>query len=245
MNITDLIKEMRDLCDADATSYPASALTDIGTIRINEALKEVVNWIIQADGTWQFDDSNQTDQPRGKGNLVEGQEPYTFASKYLQIEAMDVLGTDGITYYRLKPLDHSELEGLSPEEYFGIESDGTPMIGMPLYYDLFTDDSFRIYPAPSASYCTLTNGLRVWFKRAPSTFTAAQISTGTKEPGFAINHIILAYMAAIPYCMKYHPERVARYELKVQQLKDGIIKHYSKREREKRKQITFIRKLFR
>jgi hypothetical protein len=52
-------------------------------------------------------------------------------------------------------------------------------------------------------------------------------------------------MAAIPYCMKYHPERVARYELKVQQLKDGIIKHYSKREREKRKQITFIRKLFR
>lgn len=244
MTITDIIKEMRDLCDASATSYPASALTDMGTIRINEALKEVVNWILLADGTWQFDDTNQTDQPRAKATLVEGQEPYTFASKYLQIEAMDVLGLDGITYTRLKPLDHSELNGQSPDEYFGVESDGTPQVGMPEYYDMFTDDSFRLYPAPSATYCTLANGLRVWFKRSPATFTAAQITAGTKEPGFAINHKVLAYMAAVPYCMKYYPNRVALYEKKIAEMKQEIIEHYSHREKQKTKQITFNQRVF-
>ncbi len=248
MNITDIIKEMRDLCDADATSYPASLLTDIGTIRINEALKTVVNWILGADGTWQFDDSNQTDQPRGKGLLVEGQEAYTFASDYLQIEGMDILDLEGM-YIKIKPLDHSELS-MSPDEYFGLESDGSPKKGMPEYYDLFTDDSFRLYPAPSATYCTLANGLRVWFKRAPVTFTEAQITTGTKEPGFAINHGILAYMAAIPYCMKYHKDRVPLYEKRVGDyerpsgLKAEILNHYSHREKEKRKQITFKQRAF-
>ncbi len=235
---------MRDLCDADATSYPATLLTDIGTMRINESFKTVINWILLADGTWQFDDFNQLDQPRGKGTLTEGQEPYSFASRYLQIEAIDILDKDGITYRRLKPLDHSELNGLSPDEYFGLESDGNPKKGMPEYYDLFTDDSFRLYPAPSATYCTLTNGLRVWFKRAPVTFTATQISDGTKEPGFAVNHIILAYMAAIPYCMKYHRDRVVNYERKIMELKNEIILHYSYREKNKRKQITFKQRAY-
>ena len=244
MNITDIIKEMRDLCDADATSYPASLLTDIGTIRINESLKTVVNWILLADGTWQWDDTNQTDQPRGKGTLVEGQEVYTFASDYLQIAEMDILDLNS-KYIRLAPLDHAELNGQSPDEYFGLESDGTPKKGFPEYYDLFTDDSFRLYPAPSATYCTLTNGLRTWFKRAPATFTEAQITTGTKEPGFAINQIVLAYMASIPYCMKYHKDRVGLYEKRVMDLKAEIITHYAHREKEKRKQITFKQRAFR
>jgi hypothetical protein len=249
MTIEQIIIEMRALCDADATSYPASALTDIGTIRINEAYKKVIGWIINADATWQWDDTNQSDQPRGKGTLVEGQEAYTFASDYLQIEAMDVMDLNN-HYIRLKPLDQSELGGLSPDEYFGLESGGTPKKGMPEYYDLFTDDSFRLYPAPSTTYCTLTNGYRVWFKRNPVTFTAAEIVTGSKEPGFAINHNILSYMSAIPYCMTYKKDRVASYQLAVGDfdrpsgMKAEIINHYSKREKEKRKQITFKRKLF-
>lgn len=238
MNISHLIIKLRDLCDADSTSLPVSALTDIGTIDINESLKQVVNWILLADGTWQFDDLNHTDQPRGKGTLVEGQEVYTFASAYLQIEAIDVMDLNS-HYIRLKPLDHSELGDQSPDEYFGLDSDGTPKTGMPEYYDLFTDDSFRLYPSPGAAYCTLASGLRVWFKRAPATFTAAQIITGTKEPGFAVCHEILAYMAAIPFCMKYHKDRVGLYQAEVLRMKDEIIRHYSHRERQKRKQITF------
>jgi len=238
MNIVDLNTESRLLCDANTTSYTAADLLR----RINAAYEQVVGWILNADGTWQWDDTNQSDQPRGKGTLVEGQEAYTFASDYLQIEAMDVLDLNNY-YIRLKPIDHSELGGLSPDEYFGLESDGSPKKGFPQYYDLFTDDSFRLYPSPSATYCTLASGFRVWFKRKPAPFLETVPGTPdslTKEPGFASPyHVVLSYMAAIPYCMTYKPSRVGFYEKKVMDLKDEIIKHYSRREREKRKKITF------
>ena len=227
-----ICQEIDALCDSDTTSYPVAEKTR----RVNSGMEQVVGWIINADGTWQFDDSNFTDEPRGKGTLVSGQVDYTFASDYLQIEAMDVLGLDA-QWKRLKPLDHKELNGQSPEEYFGTDSTGAILTGLPEYYDLFSDDSFRIYPAPSATYCTLTNGLRVWFKRTASLFTA---SDTTKVPGFASPyHIILAYMASVPYCMTYHKDRVALYEKKIDDMKKEIINHYSKREKEKRKQITF------
>jgi len=233
-----ICQEIDALCDSDTTSYPVADKTR----RVNDSLEQVVGWIINADGTWQFDDSNQTDQPRGKGTLVEGQEAYTFASDYLQIEAMDVLDLNS-HYIRLKPLDQSELGGLSPDEYFGLESGGTPKLGFPKYYDLFTDDSFRLYPTPSATYCTLTNGLRVWFKRTAHLFTAADT---TAVPGFASPyHIILCYMAALPYVLTYKKDRVPLFEAKIQQLKKEIIEHYSHREREKKKIITFKSRPFR
>lgn len=236
MTITHLITAVRDLCDSDSTSMPMAAVTDAAVIWLNESYKQVIGWIINSDGTWQWDDTNQTDEPRGKGTLVEAQVDYTFSSDYLQIEAMDVLGLDA-QWKRLKPYDQSEV-GMSPEEYFGTDSSGNILTGLPEYYDLFSDDSFRIYPAPSATYCTLASGLRVWFKRNPVTFIAAEISTGTKEPGFSLNHKILAYMTALPYCMKYKKDRIPLYEKKVMDMKQEIINHYSKREREKRKQIT-------
>jgi hypothetical protein len=131
---------------------------------------------------------------------------------------------------------------MTPEEYFGTTTVGLILTGFPEYYDLFADDSFRLYPAPSATYCTLASGYRVWFKRTSSAFletTPGTPDNTTKTPGFASPfHIILAYMNAIPYCMSYKKDRVVLYEKKVMDLKTEIINHYSKREKEKRKQIT-------
>lgn len=230
-NKLGICQEIDALCDTGTTSYPVADKTR----RVNAGLEQVIGWIINADGTWQFDDSNYTDEPRGKGTLVEGQVDYTFASDYLQVEAMDVLDLNN-AWVHLKPLDHSELNGQSPEEYFGTTSTGAILTGLPQYYDLFTDDSFRLYPAPSATYCTLTNGLRVWFKRTAHLFEATDT---TETPGFASPyHVILAYMAALPYCMTYKKDRIALYEKKIMDLKNEIINHYAKREKEKRKQIT-------
>ena len=75
----DLVSETRRLCDADSTSYHINDVTR----RINAALEELIADIITADGTWQYDDTNHTTLPRGKGTLVEGQEAYSFASEYL------------------------------------------------------------------------------------------------------------------------------------------------------------------
>src|SRR3990167_3979043 len=198
MQISDINAEARLLTNTDTTSYTAANLLR----RINAAYEIVIGWIINADGTWQFDDSNYTDQPRGTLDLVEGQQAYTFNSDYLQIEMIELKDTSG-NWRRITPLDHSDLGGVSPDEYYGMTS-GSPNIGMQEHYDLFTDDSFRLYPAPTSGSVTLTAGLRVTFKRTADLFTSAQVTTGTKTPGFASPyHIILSYMAAIPYCQSY------------------------------------------
>ncbi len=241
-NKQGICQEVDELCDSTDTSYPRVSKTR----RANSAYKKVVNWLINTDGFWEFDDTNKTDHPRGKGTLVEGQEDYTFASDYLQISEIDILDKDGITYRRIRPLDHMELGDQSPDEYFGLETNGSPKKGLPEYFDLVSDDSFRLYPAPSATYCTLANGIRIWFKRNPTAFTVASGTTAdTTEPGFAVHHEILAYMIAVPYCMSYKKDRVALYEKVIGDttpptgLKKAIIDHYASRDKSRRNIITF------
>ena len=235
MNIADLNSETRELCNADTTSLPNATLL----YRVNNGYQQVIGWIINADGTWQFDDTNYSDLPRGRGTLVQGQEDYSFSSEYLDVEAVEILNDDSPNkYIRIEPLDHSMLGGLSPQEYFGLLSTGSPQTGFPQYYDKLGDTIF-LYPAPTSTEVTLTNGIRVWFKRTADLFTSAQVTTGTKEPGFASPwHIILAYMAAIPYCSIYKPERVAWLQSEVNRIKAEIIDFYGLREKDKRKVIT-------
>jgi len=231
-----------ELCDSTDTSYSRQRKTR----NVNEGVKKVDAFLINADGTWQYDASTHTDQPRATFNLTEGQEPYTFASDYLQIEAMDVRQSAIAPWRRLIPLDHSELREMTPEEYFGVDASGNPTKGIPTHFDMFTDDSFRLYPAPAAASMTLASGARVWFKRNSPLFTVASDTTAdSTEPGFALNHEILAYMASIPYCIKYHSDRVPAYLREIEKLKTGIIEHYSHREKMKRKFITMYQRPYR
>ena len=229
-----LVQEVHRLCDTTDTSYTRLDIT----ARLNDAMEELVGEIITADGTWDYDDTNHTTLPRGKGNLVNAQSQYTFASEYLDIVAVDVLDTSNV-YRKLKAFDPSQLGDLSPEEYFGVDGSGNLKTGFPEYYDK-QGDSIFLYPAPSSTNVTLTNGLRVWFKRAPNAFTAASdTSNDTTEPGLPSSyHVLLAYMAAIPYCMSYYPERVVLYEKRRDELKQKLLDYYGLRERDSRKTMT-------
>ncbi len=232
-----LVHECWKLCDADITSYP---LADV-TRRFNIALEELVGMIINADGTWQFDDTNLTDAPRAKGTLVEGQEYYTFASDFLQIEAVDILDLN-TQYVRLYPYDPQDHEGQSPDEYWGVDSSGNPLTGIPECYDI-KGDSIRLYPVPSATYCTLANGIRVSFKRTADLFTDTDT---TQEPGLpSTHHALLAYMAAISHNEVYHPQRIARQEKKIDEMKKTLLVHYAFREKNRRGIITTKSRRFR
>ena len=216
--------------DADITSFPLARATR----EINASLEELVGDIINADGTWEYDDTNYTDLPRGTGLLIEGQEQYSFAAEYLQVTAIEILDTNSI-YRRIKPLDHKELNGLSPREYFGM-SGGNPVKGFPEYFDILGDSIF-LYPAPAAaSNVTLTAGLRVWFKRTADLFTTSDTSQAPGLP--STHHVLLAYMAAIPYAMSYKKDRVGWLEKKVVEMKKTLLAHYGMREKTREKQIT-------
>ena len=221
--ILDINAETRSLCDADSNSYPAADLLR----RINTAYEEVVGFIIGLDGLWQFDDSNYTDLPIGTATLVEGQNDYSFNSAQLEIEKVAVKYTDG-KYYFLSPIDKSEesdpLETLYPTN------------GLPEKYDK-QGSSLFLYPAPdNGASVTLVAGLKVYFKRTASVYTSAEVTTGTKKPGFASPyHMILAYKAALPYCMSYKKDRVPLILAEIQRLEKGIKEHYGGRERDRRK----------
>jgi len=225
-----IVDEIDALCSSDSTSYQIGDKIR----RVNSSLEELVGDIINADGTFEYDDTNLTDLPRGTATLVEGQESYTFDTEYLQILQMEILDLEG-SYRKILPLDRSELGELSPAEYFGLETNGDPKKGFPRYFDLI-GDSFFLYPAPAAVDCTLAAGLRVWFKRTIDLFTT---SDTTQAPGLpSTHHILLAYMAAIPYCASYKPERVAFYQSRVNEMRASLKSYYAKRDKTRRKVMT-------
>lgn len=226
MNIADIQAETRLLCDTDSTGYPDAALLR----RENAAYEEIVGKIIGADGTWQFDDTNFTTLPIGTTTLVNSQQDYSFDETFLDIERVEVLDNGG-TWHLLKPLDKADTDEALTEFY---KTDG-----LPLYYDK-NGSSIMLYPAPDNGVSvTLASGLKVYFQRTASIFTSAEVTTGTKEPGFASPyHVILCYMAAIPYCMSYKKDRVALYQNKVMDLERQLLKHYARREKDVRKIMT-------
>ena len=232
MTINDIVEEIYSLTDTNSTSYTAAKMLR----RMNQAYEKVVGMLIANAGAWEFDDTNYTDFPRGKADLVAGQKDYTFDSSHLAIERVQILDNDGISHF-LKPIDKSNYN--TPlDEYFDID-------GMPEFYDK-DGKSILIYPGPASANVTTSNGIRVDFRRTSDIFTSAQVSTGTKKPGFASPyHMILVYEAAISYCMTYKKDRIVLYEKKVQELYDDLKEFYSKREKDVRDIITTKRINFR
>lgn len=226
----DIVTVINDQCDSDYLSYPPAKKA----LNSNIAYEELVGLILQADGTWQFDDDvNNSTLPRGTGTLVEGQESYTFASTYLEVDQIDILGTDGV-YRKIKPLDPADLGDMTPEEYFGSTTSLTAK-GFPEYYDI-QGTTIRLYPAPTSTSVTLTNGIRVLFRRTIDLFT---VSDTTQTPVLpSLYHYLIGYMASLSYCAKYKKDRVAWLEKKIDEGKKGLVAFYGKREKDRRHIIT-------
>ena len=233
MKISDIEAEARELCDADTTSFPASTMLR----RINNAYEQVVGWLINADGKWQFDDTNYGDFPIGTFLLVNSQGVYSFNDKFLQIMDVQILDVNG-RYRIIKPIDQTDfrrgyLSRVPLRESCKID-------GRPRFYDKLTSDTLELFPAPDNGITvTLAAGLRIYFKRTADICTSAQVTTGTKIPGFdSTFHVILSYMAAVPYCMSYKKDRVALYQSEVIRLKGEILQQYTKKAKDERKSMT-------
>ena len=238
-NTTDeeksLVHECWALCGADDNSYPLDG--DV-TRRMNIALERVIGWILEADGTWQWDDSNHTDLPIGTQTLVNSQGTYTFNDKFLEIQLVEVKDDNG-DFHILQPIDQKEYSSIqSLREAF--ETDG-----LPEYYDKISEDTIELFPAPDNGVSvTLSGGLRVKFSRTADLFAP---NDTTQEPGFASPyHSILSYMAALPFCStsKTLQDRVSFLREEIERMKQELITHYSKREQDKRTQITFKQRAY-
>jgi hypothetical protein len=223
--ITQLFTKTRNLCSATSVDFSDANLL----LEINEAYENVISKILGYDGFWQFDDSNYTDLPIGIGSLVASQRDYSFDSSLLKILGVSVLDVNGL-WQELKPIDQSEM-GVDTEEFMKVD-------GMPQYYDK-SGNSLFLYPSPASANVTLTSGLKIYFQRTASIFTSAEVTTGTKVPGFvSLFHYLLSYKASISYCMAYKPERVVMYTNKIVEMEKEMEKFYTKRAKDERQVLT-------
>lgn len=204
MTIADLNTLARYLCDADTTTLTAANLL----ILINKAYERITGKLITATGNspWPFGDSNYTAFPAYAMNLVNSQAEYQIDSltSPLAIMAVEVMDVNG-NYYPIKPITLRDIKesGVAQTEFY--ETDGRPQ-----YYEK-RENIVVLYPAPDNGVnVTLTNGLKIFFLRTADVYTSGQVTTGTKEPGFPSPwHEVLAYEAALAYCLNYKKDRVA------------------------------------
>lgn len=255
MNIANIQTECRALVDADATSYPATLML----IRNNTAMEKVVDVILRADGRWQFDDANNSDYPNGVAvlsNLVSAQQAYAIDTSLIKVTGVSIKNQSGL-WRKLLPFDaDSDLNNSStpltfvPLVNFGPTMDRAEFLktpGAPQFYDV-TGSSVVLYPAPDNGISvTLTSGLKIYGQRTAQLFTSAEVTTGTKVPGFASQfHHIIAYLSALPYAMAYKPERVAMIQAEITRvmgdpdrgITGALARFYSKRDKDERPIMT-------
>ena len=243
-SISDIQTEARALVDADTTSYPAALML----IRNNTAMEEIAGLILGADGRWDWDDTNNTTFPEGTTTLVSAQQDYALDTTYLKLIGVSIKDNAGI-WHKLQPFDPADLGGAStasaitgPLFGYGPQFDRAEFFktpGRPVLYDLHAN-SIVLYPAPDNGISvTLSAGLKVYAQRTAQLFTSAEVTTGTKVPGFASPwHSLVAYMSALPYAMAYKPERVQFIMAEIMRKKKELVAFYSKRDKDERSVMT-------
>lgn len=155
-----------------------------------EWLKKAGLWIWEATGIWEFDDSNLTTLPVATTTLVDSQQDYELPTTIFKLDRVEVLDSNS-NFQRLFPIDKSQIEDQSMTEFH-------ETAGLPIYYDI-VGNSLMLYPKPSSSNVTLTNGLKIYVARDVDPFVSTDTS---KEPGFSeYFHRIISIGMALDYAI--------------------------------------------
>lgn len=196
-------------------------------IDINNAYERAVQLIMQTDGRWQWDDANQptTDQGDGTGGLAiatatvtANQQDYQFAVSHLVLTRVEIKDTGGV-WTKLNPFDEEDLQ-MSLTEFM-------KTAGQPIYYDK-KGTSLILYPKPNY---TQSASLKVYFQRPPILYTSAEVTTGTKVPGFnSLYHMLIPYYVAYEWHIDKDEPRKAQLRLAdIVRLEDNLKGDYQMR----------------
>lgn len=195
------------------------------TARMNRSLDKVAGLIMSVDNKWQYDDSNYTDFPIGRTDLVANQADYTMSVNFLIIEKvliLDPAGNSTIIY----PIDITD-----PSMSWYLQQPASPGVGQPFRYDK-TGNSIVLYPTPNYS---ATAGLIVHYKRPPSYFAYTDT---TKTPGIpSIYHRYVSLDASLDYAISKNMAIKNDLAVLVKNMEDAIMEHYDKRPKDEQKII--------
>lgn len=208
------------------------------TADINIAWDDYLSIALPASGTWQFDDSNQTDYPIIKTNLVDGQRDYTFSTDeggnlILDIYKVAILPSATATLYQeIYPVDQQ-----TKDHGDNLVAEVTTE-GVPYQYDKTANGIF-LDPIPSYN---ATSGLKVYINREASYFTSADT---TKKPGCpGLHHKYFALKPALDYARRHSMSVEASLRNEVQLMERAIAEYFSKRSKDEAPVITPKRSLY-
>lgn len=197
---------------------------------VNTTHDKVLSLIFGVGGTWQFDDSNQTDYPIITTDLVANQRDYPFltdSSSNLILDVYKVFvkqsGTTG-TYTEIYPVD---VQSNAPTSF----TDGLNIAGLPNSYDK-TANAIFLDPIPNYS---LTDGLKVYINREGSYFAT---SDTTKKPGVAgLFHEYYALRPSYMYCMRNGLKISETLKRDMLEMEQAMTDYYKAREKDVQKRL--------
>lgn len=219
-DLTGLVQDIDFLVGTNATSYPVKDKAR----NINQWYHRAVGWIVEADGTWKWDDTTHAEWPSAAGNLTAGTNEYALPAsstsatqiELLKVQSVYILKADG-DYVKLRQLVYEDIPNI--EEYESTD-------GLPHSY-LLVGDRVRLFPGPAAASVTTTNGLKVYFQRAVDDFTSADTS---QEPAIAPQfHRILSFGASLDYAVKQGLPNVNNLRGEIARLSQDLQTFYSER----------------
>lgn len=178
-----ILEDIDFICETNSTSYPTADKVR----NSNRWYYKAITWILKANRTWEFDDTNLTDLPIATTTMVASQKDYALPTDLLKLIRVEVKDASG-NFQTLDPINQDDIKvGLTEFQ----ETDG-----MPKYYDIIGNSVF-LYPSPSSSQTTLTSGLKLYYSREVDAFTS---SDTTQEPTIAEPfHRILSYGASFDW----------------------------------------------
>lgn len=185
------------------------------------ALNRVASLIMQADGRWEFDDSNQTDLPIATTALVSGQQDYALAITHINIERVELKDSTG-NWRKLTPIDQADVYDQSVTSFMGTN-------GTPLYYDKMASSVF-LYPTPNYSQSA---SLKVYFTRPPSALLSSDISSTTVSPGFnALYHDLVALWIAYDYALANGLPNANQLMVEIERKEDALKEDFALRSKD-------------
>lgn len=221
----------QDLTKTNTSSYSAYKYARDA----NNALGDYFMLAFRYANKWQVDDSNQTDYPEIKVNLVSGQFDYplttdasTTANQILAIEKVECATESTANANSFQTLDSFD-EMADPSDSIVYDRSIT---GIPYRYSKRANGIF-LDPTPNFS---ATNGLRIFFSRTPTYFAGTDT---TKVAGLPHAHQeYLVYRPAYLYCVVNLPSLANGYLAMLQKIEQRIKEYYSARDKDERQIMT-------
>lgn len=221
--IVELLEDKTETQSAVSSSYPLA----LKTRDINLALDDYMLLAIESSGTWQVDDTNQTDYPIITTNVVANQQDYSFT--------VDETGNQILDIYRVECKDNNgNWQLILPydenDEETALSAQATTT-GIPTRYSKTANGIF-LDKIPSYNS---TNGLKIYFARTSTYFTT---SDTTKKPGIPnMFHRYLAYKPAYWYWLPKDSQRATLFKSEVDALELAIKNYHSTRTRDEKPRL--------